>query len=1038
MMKYFKLFFVLIALALAGCNGQDESQHGNVIDGGDVTPPVVAPYDGTLKAMDLSLSAPLRKTILSLKPYVWSKARKSLSLVDVKSLSKGCAVTDQVPERLTFEAEPEKLGVCLFRYTVTDQKQQASATLRLVVSPNGTGARLMPLPVGNRLGDINKNASLGDVLSFDLSVEPEIATAMAGMTNPRFSEDTIIYGSGSVELTEAGRFTYQAIASGLTEVAYFILDDQNTIDNPSDDEVYAGRVLISVSGNDNAPPTADDGVLTTPLKPGEEVEIDVADFADATGGSLIGDSDTDPVQLVYVQSDGAFVELSKPNDVTNTKFKLQAPTTPGEGYKETIVHYAVYDHNEDGVAHGVISVTSGKRLTGITISPKGDGSSGVTSLSIAKGRRQGFVAVGTFDDGIQEDVTTDVTWTSSNPSVVTITATGVARGRAKGHTDISASITSMAGTSEANTLDSNAIDLAVTDAELVKFWLTPARQSLPLGATGDLTATGLYSDGTTASISDVVTWTVTPSRIASIDNTVVGTSHPAADVHADNKGDATITATFDGGSALNEAKVTVTDAEVDHVQLTVQNGEGEASSATQIEMAVGQEKKLRADAVYTDGSVVNVTEYPATIWESKNDTIADFTTPALPFRIEGLAVGETQATASYGGKISNPMPVIVSPARVKSIQVTPPSLAMHKGERYSHLIATATMTDGNTQDITADASWISTNTVAVTVARGGEVNAIQVGNSNVTATYTNPGTTAEKTSNEVKVKVGKAIVTEVHITTTPDPVEIPAGDSKQLEAEAVYSDGETKDITYDAAWSTDSPSIASIASSGGLVTVDSTASVGSTTKATAELDGVSDSIGIKVTGPEITRIDVTPSNLMLPISTTQQYTAMATYSDGSLSDITHEPDTNWSTSDSTLAMIDSDGMLASTTKLGEVRVKAENKGVLGQTILTVVPVVLESIDADPPSVTLLEGHTAKLTATGTYSDGATKDITDLVDWTGHDTAIATVESKVGSNSGQVTGISDGTTDTTPSMHTDTGVNIKGTPALIIVDFVGPY
>ncbi|TOM44699.1 hypothetical protein CGH75_27485, partial [Vibrio parahaemolyticus] len=68
----------------------------------------------------------------------------------------------------------------------------------------------------------------------------------------------------------------------------------------------------------------------------------------------------------------------------------------------SIVHYTVYDHNEDGVAQGNIRLLTGKTLSSITIAPADDASSGVSALSIPKGRHQGFVAIGTFDDGSQE------------------------------------------------------------------------------------------------------------------------------------------------------------------------------------------------------------------------------------------------------------------------------------------------------------------------------------------------------------------------------------------------------------------------------------------------------------------------------------------------------------------------------------------------------------------------------------------------------------------------------------------------------------
>ncbi|MCD1416900.1 Ig-like domain-containing protein [Vibrio parahaemolyticus] len=1037
MMKWFKLLLFTLTLTLFGCGGGDDNATSNSGNsgGGDITPPIVQPVDGTLKAMSVSLATPVREansaalTTLSLQPYVWSKDNKTLSLADVKALSdtSACQVANIQAERLSFSLPANHSGACLYRYTVTDQSQQATGVIRLLISPNSTGVRFNPLPAGNELSDINQSLSLGDTLSLDLSTDPAIASEVTGMNHPQFSATTIVSGSGSATLTPEGQFSYQAIAPGATEVMYYILDDQYT-ENVQDDEVYIGRVLISVSGSTNTPPTADNGVLLTPIVPGSAIEIDVANFPDAPDGTLIHDSDAsllhkEPLQLVSVQAEGAFVALSAPDDVTNTKFNVQAPTFLGEGYHLTIVHYAIYDHNEDGVAQGNIRLLTGKALTAITIAPADDTSGGVSALSIPKGRRQGFVAIGTFDDGSQEYVTNDVIWDSGTPSVASINSSGGAKGLSVGHTNISANITTLDG----RTLNSNKIDLEVTDAELVNFWLTPSRQSLPLGATGNITATGLYTDGSSTSLSDVVSWSTTPTGIASIDTSLVGTTHPAADVHADSEGEARIMATYKGMTSLNTAQVTVTEKIVKQVQLSIQD-----SSSSKIKMAVGQRKKLKAVAVYSDASTLNVTEDPNTIWESGDDTIAAFTNPTgFPYRIEGISEGETTATATYDGVNSNVMPVIVSPAKVKSIQVTPPSISIPKGERYDHLIATATMTDGSSTDITADATWDSTNTGVATVSTG-EVYGANVGNTVITASYLNPGTSTPKVSNEVNVDVTDAVVKEVHITTTPDPVSIPAGASKLLEAEAVYSDGHTENITSTATWSTTAPAIASITSPGGLVTADG--SSGNTTTATASYEGHSDTIGLLITDAEITSIDVAPPNLSLPVSTTQQYTATATYTDGDTVDITSSADTAWSTTDASLATVSATGyVVTNSTNTGSLKVQAKNGSLIGETGLNVVEAILESIEVDKTVIELEVGDTKGITATGHYSNGSQANITTDPDtsWYVDNSSIATVAT------GQVTGVAPGSVVTRASQGTivsdDVDITVKAPPTLIEIE-----
>ena len=49
-----------------------------------------------------------------------------------------------------------------------------------------------------------------------------------------------------------------------------------------------------------------------------------------------------------------------------------------------------------------------------------------------------FTAIGTYLGGSTADITSQVTWISSNPNIVTITSTGIATGKAAGSANISA------------------------------------------------------------------------------------------------------------------------------------------------------------------------------------------------------------------------------------------------------------------------------------------------------------------------------------------------------------------------------------------------------------------------------------------------------------------------------------------------------------------------------------------------------------------------------------------------------------------------
>jgi uncharacterized protein YjdB len=60
--------------------------------------------------------------------------------------------------------------------------------------------------------------------------------------------------------------------------------------------------------------------------------------------------------------------------------------------------------------------------------------------SLIVGETQQFKATGTISDGTVEDITSQVTWASSNPTIATISATGLATGVAPGKTTITATL----------------------------------------------------------------------------------------------------------------------------------------------------------------------------------------------------------------------------------------------------------------------------------------------------------------------------------------------------------------------------------------------------------------------------------------------------------------------------------------------------------------------------------------------------------------------------------------------------------------------
>jgi len=95
---------------------------------------------------------------------------------------------------------------------------------------------------------------------------------------------------------------------------------------------------------------------------------------------------------------------------------------------------------------------------------------------------------------------------------------------------------------------------------------------------------------------------------------------------------------------------------------------------------------------------------------------------------------------------------------------------------------------------------------------------------------------------------------------------------------------------------------------------------------------------------------------------------------------------------------------------------------------TTIPILTSiTITPDHPS-NLMEGYTLQITATGTFSDGSTKDITTQVNWTTSDRTTANFSSFQHAN-GVVTGMGVGNATITASMSgiTSQPINLTVVP-----------
>ncbi len=208
--------------------------------------------------------------------------------------------------------------------------------------------------------------------------------------------------------------------------------------------------------------------------------------------------------------------------------------------------------------------------------------------------------------------------------------------------------------------------------------------------------------------------------------------------------------------------------------------------------------------------------------------------------------------------------------------------------------------------------------------------AVSVAQGSTTVTATLGGVT----SPSVTLTVTPATLTS--ITVTPAPFSVVVGETVQLTAIGHYSNGSTAIITDTATWTSLMTSRATVGNTAGVDKGLVTGVVAGSTTIRATIGAVIGSSAVTVTGYAITSISLTPPAATIANGATQQYTAIATYTNGSTEDITNAAGTTWSSSDTNIAVINATGLAtADAVNDGTATITVNKAGVSQTATLTV-------------------------------------------------------------------------------------------------------
>ncbi len=662
---------------------------------------------------------------------------------------------------------------------------------------------------------------------------------------------------------------------------------------------------------------------------------------------------------------------------------------------------------------GPITITASDPTTGkvgtatLTVTNATLVSIGVTPVnpSIARGTKLQFIATGIFTDATTQNLTSSVSWKSSDETVATISNAAGFNGLATSSAVSAPSIT-ITATDLTSGIFGNTT-LIVTPATLLSIGVTPVNPSIARGTKQQFIATGIFTAGPPQDLTPFVTWKSSDETKATISN-AVGSNGLAT---SSTTGITTITATYTDPITLSltsgTTTLTITTATLVSIGVTPVNPS----------IALGIKQQFKATGIFTAGPPQDLTSFVTWSTLPLVSPVASISNAAGSNGLAtSLTTGTTTITATDPTSgIFGSTTLQVTAATLISIGVTPvnPSIALGTKQQF---IATGIFTAGPPQDLTSFVTWKTTPLVSAVASisnaagSNGLATSLTAGTTTITATYADP-ITLSLTSGTTTLTVTP--VTLVSIAITPINASVALGIKQQFKATGIFTAGPPQDLTSSVTWKTvplvsTVASISNVAGSNGLAT---SLTVGTTTiTATDPSTGIISAIPatLAVTPATLLSIAVTPVNPSIALGTKQQFMATGLFTDLTTQDLTSF--VTWKTTPlvSTVASISnapgSNGLATSLTT-GTTTITATYTDPItlvltsGSTTLTVTPATLVSIAVTPATAGIGVGDTQQFIATGTYTDATTQDLTSSMTWktTPLVSAIATISNAPGSN-----------------------------------------
>ena len=317
-----------------------------------------------------------------------------------------------------------------------------------------------------------------------------------------------------------------------------------------------------------------------------------------------------------------------------------------------------------------------------------------------------------------------------------------------------------------------------------------------------------FSDGSKEPCTSSATWTSSDEDVGTVG------VHSGL-FHAKMAGSTSLTVSLPGSEV---------DVQPDTVNITVVQSVLESITVTPssgVTVAAGYQQQFTAKCRQTDGTESFCTQYVS--WTSTDNSKGTIDSATGLFT--AVSQGTTEIFASWQGKVSNSVPVSVSPPKLEGIVITPPAASVNAGLK-TQFVATCSYSNDTSSSCTNNVNWYSNNISVATIGlNSGLVSGVAVGDTTIFASW------QAVDSNQAGVTITEPVLQTIAVT--PPTATVYAYYTTEFQAMCKYSDGTELDCSGQVYWLSTNTSRGTIDSSSGVFTGVSAG----TTYVTASLQG---------------------------------------------------------------------------------------------------------------------------------------------------------------------------------------------------------